>query len=263
MLDYDEINMVAAYGGFPVRYPHWKWGMEYERLKKSHEYGLHKIYEMVINNDPCYAYLMESNAYIDQKLVLCHVTGHNDFFKNNFAFSHTNRKMINEMANHASRVRRYMDWYGVSEVEAFIDRALSLENLIDVMSPYIIRNRVERAEDSKPDLESSIARLPTSQEYMERYINPESFIEKQRAKLKEEQDKKSQIFPKNPERDILAFLLEHAPLKKWQADIVDMIRQEAYYFAPQAMTKIMNEGWASYWHAKLMSEENYWSKASL
>lgn len=254
MLDYDEINMVAAYGGFPVRYPHWKWGMEYERLKKSHEYGLHKIYEMVINNDPCYAYLMESNAYIDQKLVMCHVTGHNDFFKNNFAFAHTNRKMINEMANHASRVRRYMDWYGVSEVEAFIDRVLSLENLIDVMSPFIVRSRPDRTDDRKPDLEASIARLPTSQEYMERYINPDSFIEKQRAKLKEEQDKKSQVFPKNPERDILAFLLEHAPLKKWQADIVDMIRQEAYYFAPQAMTKIMNEGWASYWHTKLMSE---------
>ena len=85
MLDYDEINMVAAYCGFPVRYPHWKWGMEYDRLKKNHEYGLGKIYEMVINNDPCYAYLMESNSFIDQKIVMCHVTGHNDFFKNNFS----------------------------------------------------------------------------------------------------------------------------------------------------------------------------------
>ena len=66
MLDYDEVNMVAAYQGFPVRYPHWKWGMEYERLSKSYEYGLHKIYEMVINNDPCYAYLLESNSLTDQ-----------------------------------------------------------------------------------------------------------------------------------------------------------------------------------------------------
>jgi stage V sporulation protein R len=246
--------MVAAYGGFPTRYPHWKWGMEYERLKKSHEYGLHKIYEMVINNDPCYAYLMESNAYIDQKLVMCHVSGHNDFFKNNFAFAHTNRKMINEMANHASRVRRYMDWFGVNEVELFIDRVLSLENLIDVNAPYIVRHRKENPESQKQDLEASIARLPTSHEYMERYINPDSFIEQQRTRLKEEQERKAQNFPKSPERDVLSFLLEHAPLKKWQADILDMIRQEAYYFAPQAMTKIMNEGWASYWHAKLMSE---------
>jgi stage V sporulation protein R len=209
---------------------------------------------MVINNDPCYAYLMESNAFIDQKLVMCHVSGHNDFFKNNFAFAHTNRKMINEMANHASRVRRYMDWYGVEEVELFIDRVLSLENLIDVNSPYITRQRREISEERVIDLELSISRLPISHEYMERYINPDSFIEKQRNKLKEDQEKKAQAFPKSPERDILAFLLEHAPLKKWQADIVDMVRQEAYYFAPQAMTKIMNEGWASYWHTKLMSE---------
>lgn len=255
MLDYDEINMVAAYSGFPVRYPHWKWGMEYERLKKSYEYGLNKIYEMVINNDPCYAYLMESNSFIDQKIVMCHVTGHNDFFKNNFAFAHTNRKMINEMANHASRIRRYMDWYGVGEVEIFIDRVLSLENLIDVNSPYITRSRKESSDDTRlKDVESSIARLPIQHEYMERYINPDSFIEQQRVKLKEEQEKQDKRFPKSPKRDVLGFLLDHAPLKKWQADVLDMMRQEAYYFAPQAMTKIMNEGWASYWHAKLMSE---------
>lgn len=255
VLDYDEINMVAAYGGFPVRYPHWKWGMEYERLKKSYEYGLNKIYEMVINNDPCYAYLMESNAFTDQKIVMCHVTGHNDFFKNNFAFAHTNRKMINEMANHASRVRRYMDWFGTSEVESFIDKVLSVENLIDYNSPYIVREKAVKADDDcEKGIEDNITRIPSQHEYMELYLNPASFIEKQRQKLKEEQEKAQSRFPKNPTRDVLGFLLENAPLKKWQADILDMIREEAYYFAPQAMTKIMNEGWASYWHAKLMSE---------
>jgi len=255
VLDYDEINMVAAYSGFPVRYPHWKWGMEYERLKKSYEYGLNKIYEMVINNNPCYAYLMESNSLTDQKIVMCHVTGHNDFFKNNFAFAHTNRKMINEMANHASSIRRYMDWFGVSEVEAFIDKALSIENLIDFNAPYILREKaIIREDERKEDIEKSITRIPAQHEYMEHYLNPESFIEKQRARLKDEQEKLAQRFPKNPTRDVMAFLIEHAPLKKWQADVLDMIREEAYYFAPQAMTKIMNEGWASYWHAKLMSE---------
>jgi stage V sporulation protein R len=83
MLDYEEMNMVAAYGGFPNRYPHWKFGMEFERLNKSYAYGLHKIYEMVINNDPCYAYLLECNHLVDQKLVMAHVYGHCDFFKNN------------------------------------------------------------------------------------------------------------------------------------------------------------------------------------
>ena len=255
ILDYDEINMVAAYGGFPVRYPHWRFGMEYDRLKKGHEYGLNKIYEMVINNDPCYAYLMESNSRIDQKIVMCHVTGHNDFFKNNFAFSHTNRTMINEMANHASRIRRYIDWYGVSTVEAFIDKVLTLENLIDINAPYIMRERREvEQNDERGDLEANIARIPVAHEYMDSYLNPESFLEKQRERIKEEQRKKNDRFPKNPMPDVLLFLLEHAPLKAWQADVLAIVRKEAYYFAPQAMTKIMNEGWASYWHAKLMSE---------
>jgi stage V sporulation protein R len=255
VLDYDEINMVAAYSGFPVRYPHWRFGMEYDRLKKSQEYGLNKIYEMVINNDPCYAYLLESNSFIDQKIVMCHVSGHNDFFKNNFAFSHTNRTMINEMANHASRIRHYMDWYGVNVVETFVDQVLSLENLIDVNSPYIVRTKENKgSEGVRENSEPEIARIPSTHEYMESYLNPDSFIEKQRKRLKEEQEKQAQRFPKNPNRDVLGFLLEHAPLKMWQADVVDIIREEAYYFAPQAMTKIMNEGWASYWHAKLMSE---------
>jgi stage V sporulation protein R len=80
MLDYDTLNQVASYDGFPVRYPHWRFGMEYERLSKSYAYGLHRIYEMVINTDPCYAYLLASNQMVDQKLVMVHVFGHCDFF---------------------------------------------------------------------------------------------------------------------------------------------------------------------------------------
>lgn len=255
ILDYDEINMVAAYGGFPVRYPHWRFGMEYDRLKKSYEYGLNKIYEMVINNDPCYAYLMESNSFLDQKLVMCHVMGHNDFFKNNFAFAPTNRSMINEMANHASRVRRYMDFHGVSVVESFIDQAMSVENLIDINGPYMVRSRTcpEKIND-REQVEANITRIPSTHEYMDAYLNPQSFIDVQRSRLKEEQEKKVK-FPLHEERDVLQFLIEHAPLKPWQADILGIVRKEAYYFAPQGMTKIMNEGWASYWHTKLMSEK--------
>ena len=92
VVTFDEMNMIAAYGGFPTRYPHWKFGMEYEQLAKGYEYGLSKIYELVINNDPSYAYLMAANEEVDQKLVMAHVYGHVDFFKNNFSFSHTNRK---------------------------------------------------------------------------------------------------------------------------------------------------------------------------
>ena len=77
VLSFDEMNEVAAFGGFPTRYPHWRWGMDYERLKKSSEYGLSRIYEMVINNNPCVAYLLEGNSLTDQKLVMSHVCGHN------------------------------------------------------------------------------------------------------------------------------------------------------------------------------------------
>src|SRR5712672_1077407 len=136
-IDADQLNAIAAKGGFPVRYPHWRFGMEYERLSKGYHHGLQKIYEMVINNDPCYAYLMTNNAEVDQKLVMAHVYGHCDFFKNNFSFQHTNRRMIDEMANHATRVRRWVDKIGIEKVEDFIDRALSLENLIDYHAPFI------------------------------------------------------------------------------------------------------------------------------
>ncbi|HMV67291.1 MAG TPA: SpoVR family protein, partial [Myxococcota bacterium] len=82
MCTYEEINMLAAYGGFPTRYPHWRFGMDFLEMQKSYEYGLSKIYEMVINTDPSYAYLMDCNLPVDQKLVMAHVYGHVDFFKN-------------------------------------------------------------------------------------------------------------------------------------------------------------------------------------
>src|SRR5258705_4176841 len=127
LVAYDELNEVAAYGGFPTRYPHWRFGMEYEELSKGYSYGLQKIYEMVINNNPCYAYLLKSNPLVDQKLVMAHVYGHCDFFKNNAWFSHTNRKMIDEIANHSTPVRRYIDKYGFDNVETFLDVCLSID----------------------------------------------------------------------------------------------------------------------------------------
>ncbi|MEL6543163.1 MAG: SpoVR family protein [Myxococcota bacterium] len=254
MVDVDQMNMLAAYGGFPTRYPHWKFGMEYGRMSKNHEYGLGRIYELVINNDPCYAYLMEANMDVDQKIVMAHVYGHSDFFKNNFAFAHTNRKMVDTMANHGTKVRRYMDRYGVEKVESFIDQVLCVENLIDVQSPYIKR-REDTREEVDPDAPiTDVPRLKVERSYMNKYINPDAYIEEQRKKLEEERERERRRFPDRPERDVLLFMLEHAPLENWQRDILAMLREEAYYFAPQAQTKIMNEGWASYWHAKIMTE---------
>ena len=118
ILDYKKMQEVAAFGGFPVRYPHWRFGMEFEHLTKSHVYGFSKIYEMVINNNPAYAYLLEGNSLVDQKMVIAHVLGHVDFFKNNYFFSKTNRRMIDGMANHATRVRRHIERLGIEKVES-------------------------------------------------------------------------------------------------------------------------------------------------
>ena len=259
VIDYDKMNEIAAYGGFPTRYPHWRFGMEYEQLSKSYAYGLSKIYELVINTDPCTAYLLEGNEMIDQKLVMAHVYGHCDFFKNNYYFSGTNRKMIDVMANHATRVRNYMDAHGPNQVEEFIDVCLSIENMIDRMGPYIRRAPAETQKKRKEDLpdelvgEVVVPRMK-AKDYMDDYVNPEAYVDAQKKKATDEAAKQSR-FPANPERDVLWFLMEHAPLQKWQRNVLGIVREEAYYFAPQGMTKIMNEGWASYWHARIMTQK--------
>ncbi len=272
ILSFDEMNEVAAYGGFPTRYPHWRWGMEYERLKKSGEYGLSRIYEMVINNNPSVAYLLEGNSLVDQKLVMAHVCGHNDFFKNNFTFKITDqdrrppesaedmvvsrkdrvpaRKWIDTFANHAARVRRHMERHGVSAVEEFIDVCLALDNLIDPPG-RMLEGRAKVEEPEEPEA-IEVPKLK-AKSYMDSFINPESYVAAQRKKL-EDEAAKAKRFPERPARDVLKFLVEHAPLDRWERDVLEVIREEAYYFWPQAQTKIMNEGWASYWHSKIMTE---------
>ncbi|MFH1874532.1 MAG: SpoVR family protein [Pseudomonadota bacterium] len=249
VLDWNQLNEIASYGGFPNRYPHWRFGMTYEELSKSYAYGLSKIYEMVINTDPCYAYLLYSNSIVDQKLVMAHVYGHADFFKNNVFFQGTNRKMMDEMANHKSHILRYIDKYGRDLVENFIDACLSLDSLIDFHAVGLIPE--PKKDEPEP---SSITRLKASRPYMERYINPKEFIQAQQEWLQEGAKQNEKVPPK-PQRDILQFLLEHAPLENWQHDILSIVREEAYYFAPQVQTKIMNEGWSCFWHSKIMTEK--------
>ena len=270
ILTYDQMNEIAAYGGFPNRYPHWRFGMEYEQLAKSYEYGLSKIYEMVINNNPSYAYLLEGNSLTDQKLVMAHVYAHVDFFKNNYCFRSTdldtggrtvnpavraqnydpNRKWIDKMANHGSRVRKHVARWGINRVEEFVDHCLSLENLIDPHAAFSGRRRV-----ADPDVEEVATEVPRlkSKDYMESFINPEEYLEEQKKKT-EASKEKSKKFPERSERDVLRFLLDFAPLERWERDVLEVIREEALYFVPQMQTKIMNEGWATYWHSRLMTE---------
>jgi stage V sporulation protein R len=252
MVDYLQMNALAAYGGFPTRYPHYRFGMEYNQLSKSYEYGLHKIYEMVINNDPTYAYLLEGNTMLDQKLVMAHVYGHADFFRNNMYFAHTNRKMIDAMANHATRIRRYQERVGLEQVERFIDAALSVEDLIDPAAVY--RRPAPPSEISGEEQDETVAApgRMRAKSYMDRYVNPPEYVEAQRKKL-ETQRAEARRFPPKPERDVLGFIMSQAPLDNWERDVVAIVREESYYFLPQRQTKIMNEGWASYWHSRIMT----------
>jgi stage V sporulation protein R len=274
ILTYDQMNEVAAYGGFPSRYPHWRFGMEYEQLSKSYEYGLSKIYEMVINNNPSYAYLLEGNSLVDQKLVMAHVFAHVDFFKNNFCFRSTDldtwgtlitpvskkgsaydpdRKWIDQMANHGARISRHIERHGINKVEQFLDQCLSLENLIDPWAPFSGRPAVKSQEEEEDEGPKPVPKL-AAKDYMDAYINPEEYLESQRKKM-EDKKKPERKVPERPERDVLKFLLDHAPLERWERDVLEIIRAEAYYFVPQKQTKIMNEGWASYWHSRLLTEK--------
>ena len=192
--------------------------MEYQQLSKGYRYGLQKIYEMVINNDPCYAYLLRCNQLVDQKLVMAHVYGHNDFFKNNIWFSQTNRKMMDEMANHGTRIRSYMERFGEEAVEDFIDSCLSLENLIDIYSPLHqatadaqpVRLRRRRRGGGRTSRRSSRARTTWTS-----FINPPAILKEEAQEARHERERSSPpiAIPEQPERDVLLFLLEHAPLK--------------------------------------------------
>lgn len=253
MVDYRQLNEIAAYGGFPTRYPHWRWGMEYERLSKSYTYGLSVIYEMVINNDPCYAYLLRANSLVSQKTVIAHVYGHCDFFKNNYWFSRTNRKMLDQMANHATIIRNLINEVGQDEIESFIDTCLSIENLIDIHAPFKAESTRLTQEEKEKLSQRKVPKID-SKSYMDKYVNPDNYIEEQRKKILEEARIRQRAFPEEPTQDILQFLIEHAPLTTWQKRILAIIRNESYYFAPQGQTKILNEGWATYWHSKMMTE---------
>jgi stage V sporulation protein R len=403
--------------------------MSYEELRKGYDYGLSKIYEMVINNDPCYAYLMRSNHVVDQKLVMAHVYGHClapetkvetrdgvkaitevragdevlthtgdyrpvrvcarrefrgrihrvqvsgfpesvritgehpvfairsgkprwvraaelragdlvalprpraraellagaalridlgtvvslpsardrrelgalaedyrfeavrsvttesydgpvynfsveedesyalaaglvvhncDFFKNNAYFGHTNRKMMDEMANHGARIRRYVEKYGEDEVEAFMDRCMSIDDLIDVHSTAIRRRDPVSRYDFTPEPEEGDAVRATrfkSKDYMDDYINPRDLLKAEEDERRKAKEQAARSFPEHPEKDVLLFLIQHAPIKPWQRDVLEIVRDEAYYFAPQGMTKVLNEGWASFWHSTMMTQK--------
>jgi stage V sporulation protein R len=233
----DIIYTFGAYG-MPTRYSHWSFGKNFHRMKTQYDLGLSKIYELVINSDPCYAFLLDGNSLIQNKLIVAHVLAHCDFFKNNARFSKTNRNMVESMSASAERIRQYELEYGTDEVEQFIDAVLAIQEHIDptLRSPY------SQDDNRHGKRKSAASLLPKETKYG--YEDLWNLEKKEPADIKKEDPKR---FPLQPDKDLLHFIEEHAPyLEEWQRDILTMLREEMLYFWPQLETKIMNEGWASY-----------------
>ncbi|HVF57177.1 MAG TPA: SpoVR family protein [Pyrinomonadaceae bacterium] len=228
----------------PGRYSHWTFGKAYHRMKTMYDFGLSKIYEVVINTDPSYGFLLETNSPIQNKLVMAHVLGHVDFFKNNAYFSRTNRRMVESVSTHAERMAGYEFKYGRKRVEQFLDAVLSVEEHIDP-NFFIRRDEPHR---SKEELKLRAAREPQPGRYDDLWgmgqKPPEAAPE-------------PDIAPGDrlPEKDLVFYIMRNSPsLEDWQRDVMAMVHEEMEYFVPQMQTKTMNEGWASFWHARIMRE---------
>ena len=239
----------------PGRYSHWTFGKAYHRMKTMYDFGLSKIYEVVINTDPSYAFLLENNSLLQNKLVIAHVLGHTDFFKNNIYFSKTDRRMIDTVSTHTARMQEYEFKYGRKIVEKFLDSVLSIEEHID---PNFFIKRREHAKKHKK-LEKTEGRfddlfaLDKPAEELAADDPLERAVQKD-LKLFMEMFDEPQIKNIN-DKDLVHFIMRNSPvLKDWQRDVMWMIHEEMEYFVPQMQTKTINEGWASFWHSRIMRE---------
>lgn len=237
------IYTFGAYG-MPTRFSHWSFGKQFFRMKLQYDLGLSKIYELVINSDPCYAFLLDTNSLIQNKLIVAHVLAHCDFFKNNIRFSNTKRDMVESMSATAERVKAYEHKYGKEEVETFLDAVLAIQEHID---PSLMRPKLAWSID---DLEEEEVEKKKASQYDDLWNLDDRNKKRERPNVR----KKKKI-PPQPEKDLLLFIEEYSrELEDWQRDILTMMREEMLYFWPQLETKIMNEGWASFWHQRILRE---------
>lgn len=203
IVSYTDMIGYEAYLGMPARYPHWSFGKSYDRTKSLYKYNLTGLpYEMVINSNPCLAYLMKDNTLLLQILTMAHVYGHNDFFKNNRLFKEgTKASYTLEMfKNDADMIREYIN-----------DPSIGYEGVEKILNAaHSIRFQTNR----------SIGVKKTEEESKE---------------------------------DLIDFIINHSQLEEWQKNVLYVVKKESAYFIPQVETKIMNEGWASYWHYKTLN----------
>jgi len=240
------VHVIYELGSYslPARFSHWTFGRDYHRQKTAYEYGLSKIYEVVFNTDPCQAFLMDSNSMTSHKLTIAHVIGHCHFFKRNDYFAHTDRQMVEKVRLHRDRIAAYETEFGWREVEEFLDAVMCIEEHFDPTTPTHRRagEGVARASEGGPQQGGEFDDLHTL------------MGDAPRAKPV------AATFPAEPEKDLLRFLATYGrDLHDWQRDILSMVREEMLYFLPQMRTKIMNEGFASLAHERIL--ERYLDKS--
>ncbi|MFZ5968063.1 MAG: SpoVR family protein [Bacillota bacterium] len=241
IISYQEMLSYEAYIGMPSRYPHWSFGKAYEKLRTLYQYNLTGLpYEMVINSDPCIAYLMKDNTLLLQILTIAHVYGHNDFFKNNRLFKEgTDAKYTLEMfRSHGDMIKSYINdpSIGYEKVERILDAA----HAIKLQTCRVIGKQRPRDEELKKKLMEDYNRKVSEHNILEPYVEIEPpDISK---------------IPLEPDEDSLHFIAKYGKLEEWENNILDIVREETGYFIPQIETKIMNEGWASYWHYNILKK---------
>jgi len=239
---------IAVYG-LPVRMPHWSFGLRYIHQLVQHRMGHSRLFEVVFPGNPGRAYLAGNNSLQENTLVTAHVLGHADFSKSNSLFKRSQDqvgyRIVEQAATHARQIGTAIEQHGQTRVEQVLDAALALEAHID---PFQSVRRQRYPEYVEP------ARAPRADTFQKRFDNlpggpvaAEAQLERKRASV-----------PAAPERDLLWFIAEYAPeLEEWERDIFRAVREESFYFYPVFACQLMNEGWASYWHARLLREADF------
>jgi stage V sporulation protein R len=238
--DYNDMLGYQSYSGMPSRYPHWSFGKSFEKQRTLYQHGLSGLaYEMVINSNPCLAYLMIDNPLSMQILTMAHVYGHNDFFKNNIHFSKTRPELTLEaFKRHAERVRTYVETPGIGYTK--------VENILD--AAHAIRFQCDR---------NIFIKKLSGKQQEEKFYKDLNRPGDQWDHLRMKESSSEEIFEPEPVNDLILFIRDHQPrLEEWEKDLLTIIRNETQYFLPQMETKIMNEGWATFWHFNILNRLN-------
>jgi stage V sporulation protein R len=239
---------IAIYG-LPVRMPHWSFGVRYIYQLIQHRMGLSRLFEVVFPGNPGRAYLAKSNSYAENVLVTAHVLGHADFSSNNLLFKRSQKqvgeRIVEQAAAHARQIGVAIQEHGLEKVESVLDAALSLEQHIDI-DQGVQRSRY-------PELMPEPGQIPDN-DFARRFasLGPDTLRPKPTG------TPKRAPVPPHPEKDLLWFIANYAPdLEPWERDIFLAVREESFYFYPVFACQIMNEGWASFWHARLLREADF------